>query len=127
MSDELKMESRGSRWIDFSMPIETGMLVWPDDPEITVTRVSDMAKGDMCNVSRLHMGTHTGTHMDAPLHFLAEGESIDQMPLDVGIGPARVIAIENPGAVTAEELRGYEVRGRADPVPHEELGRGLRG
>ena len=42
--------------------------------------------------------------------FWRKGESIDQMPLDVGIGPARVIAIENPGAVTAEELRGYEVR-----------------
>jgi arylformamidase len=73
-------------------------------------RSLDIGRGDECNVSRLAMGVHTGTHMDAPVHFRDEGVSLDQMPLTATIGEARVIEITDPRHVTAVELRGHRLR-----------------
>jgi arylformamidase len=56
------------------------------------------------------MSAHTGTHMDAPLHFLANGAGLDRLPLDAVIGPARVIAIRDPRSVTAAELARHRIR-----------------
>lgn len=96
-------------WIDISVPLKTGMVHWPDNPPVLVEPVLALARGDLCNVSKLSLGAHTGTHMDAPVHFLAAGKGIDEMPLDAAIGPARVIAIADPGAVTPGELRLHHI------------------
>lgn len=56
------------------------------------------------------MSAHTGTHMDAPLHFLDAADSIDLMPLDATIGPARVIEIKDENVITAEELSAHELQ-----------------
>lgn len=66
-----------------------------------------MDRGDVCNVTSISMPAHTGTHLDAPLHFVRDAEPIDRMPLDAGIGEARVISIANPEVVTREELEQY--------------------
>ena len=97
-------------WIDVSVPLRTGMVHWPDNPPVLVERTMDLAKGDDCTVSRLSMGAHTGTHMDAPSHFIAGGPSLDALPFDAVVGPARVIAIRSPRAVTVEELRRHAIR-----------------
>ena len=62
------------RWIDVSMPVRTGMVIYPSDSPVTVERTSDVAKrGDRVTLSRVSMGVHAGTHVDAPLHFLQDG------------------------------------------------------
>jgi arylformamidase len=66
-------DERTAAWIDISVPISSGMVHWPDDPGVSVERVQDLSRGDAANVSKLELGAHTGTHMDAPRHFLADG------------------------------------------------------
>jgi arylformamidase len=81
------------RWIDVSVPLTTGMVHWPGDPTPAFERISDMASGAEANVTLCRMTAHTGTHMDAPRHFLADAAGIDEFPFEAGIGRARVIAI----------------------------------
>lgn len=96
-------------WIDVSVPLRSGMVHWPTDPPVTIARALDMDHGAACNVSQLSIGAHTGTHMDAPVHFFAQGAGVDTMPLAATIGPARVIAISDPTAITATELHAHQI------------------
>jgi arylformamidase len=91
-------------WIDVSVSVKSGMAHWPGDIDVSVERVSSMADGEQCNLSRLRMSTHTGTHMDAPLHFVDGAISIDQMPLDATVGVARVIEIGVTDRIGRAEL-----------------------
>lgn len=100
----------GKKWIDISVTIKPGMVHWPDNPEIKVDKMLDMERGDVCNVSVLSLGSHTGTHMDAPLHFIRNGKSLDKMPLDATIGPCRVIEINDKVAVTVEEIQSARIK-----------------
>jgi len=99
-----------NEWIDISISLRTGMVHWPGDPEVSIERVLDMGRGDAANVSHMSMGTHTGTHMDPPFHYVRGGMSLDQMPLDATIGPARVIQIHNPEAVGPAELALHDIQ-----------------
>jgi arylformamidase len=96
-------------WIDVSVTLRSGMVHWPDNPPVRIERQLDLDKGDVANVSMLSMGSHTGTHMDAPLHFIADGKSLHEMEVEATIGPARVIAIEDPVSVTVAELEDKEI------------------
>jgi len=98
------------KWIDISVPLYSGMVHWPDNPEVKIDRMLDMDCGAHCNVSTLSMGSHTGTHMDAPLHFINKAIGMDKMPLDATIGPARVIEIRNPVCITPEELKPHKLK-----------------
>ena len=99
-----------NKWIDVSMPIKLGMLRWPGDPAYQRELVRDLSRGDTANVSKLEMGAHTGTHIDAPFHFLEEGETVDKLSLDKVIGPAKVITIGNKIKITTEELKKHSIR-----------------
>jgi arylformamidase len=99
-----------NEWIDISVPLRTGMAHWPGDLAVTIQQTKDMDSGEVCNLRTISMSAHTGTHMDAPLHFIADGRSIDTMPLDATVGPARVIAIEDSAAVRREELERHDLR-----------------
>ena len=103
-------DGRTAAWIDISVPISSGMVHWPDDPSVSVERVQDLSRGDAANVSKLELGAHTGTHMDAPRHFLADGAGLDELPLDATIGPARVIRIEHPRVILPAELETHRLR-----------------
>ena len=98
-----------SDWIDVSVPLQSGMLHWPGDPPAVISRALDMDHGAACNVTQLAMGAHTGTHMDAPLHFIPTGAAIDAVPLAAIIGPARVLAISDPAAITVAELHAHQI------------------
>jgi arylformamidase len=74
------------RLIDVSLPIGPDLLTWPGDPPVTVEPRSQMAKGDPANVSEIRMGTHTGTHVDPPVHFVPGTAGIDQVPLEILMG-----------------------------------------
>lgn len=103
-----RLSSRG--WIDVTVPLRTGMVRWPGDPAVKIERRLSIDRGDADNLSTISMSAHTGTHMDAPLHFLKCGAAMDEMPLSAVMGPARVIEIADPESVTAQELRGHAVR-----------------
>jgi arylformamidase len=81
-------------FIDISLPIREGMIVYEGDPDISVTSALSLERGDPANVSNLRLGSHTGTHMDAPLHFIAGAPGIDTLPLDLLIGPALVAEVD---------------------------------
>jgi arylformamidase len=73
---------------------------------------SSIARGDVVNVTRIEMGAHTGTHMDAPFHFDAKGTGVDQLPLDVLIGPCRVFDLSRePGHITRAGLEQCDLAG----------------
>src|SRR5215475_9431960 len=93
------------KWLDVSVPIYSGMVHFPNDPAIEIDTVTHVDRGDVCTVSRLTMGTHTGTHIDAPSHFLPGGSGTEAVPVETLIGPARVIEIKDRDAVKAAELR----------------------
>ncbi len=97
-------------WIDVSVPLWTGMVHWPGDPVFRLEHTLSLDRGDKTNLSAFSMGAHTGTHIDAPLHFAAAGDSVDEMPLSAMMGRARVIEISDPESIRPEELRAYDIR-----------------
>ena len=97
-------------WMDISVAIHTGMVHWPDNPPVRVEYMLHIERGDICTVSTLSMGSHTGTHMDGPFHFLPEGQGLHEMPLDAAIGLARVIEIRDPESIKPDELRPHNIR-----------------
>ncbi len=97
-------------WIDISVSLHTGMAHWPDNPPVRVEYMLHMGRGDICNVSTLSMGSHTGTHMDGPFHYLPEGQGLHEMPLDAAIGRARVIGIRDPESIKPDELRPHTIQ-----------------
>lgn len=96
-------------WIDISIPLKSGMVHWPGDPEVRIDRVLDTSRGDRCNVSSIAIGSHTGTHMDPPFHYVPGGVSLDAMPFDATIGRARVIEIGDSESVKLEELSRHDI------------------
>jgi arylformamidase len=98
-----------NNWIDISVPVRNGMVHWPGDPDFHIERATDQGKGDAATVSRMALGVHTGTHMDAPLHFIRNARSIDEMPLDATVGTARVIPINDSESIKREELIGHAI------------------
>ena len=78
-------------WTDVSVPLKPGVPTFPGDPTYNISLAISMADGGICNVSRLDMGAHTGTHLDAPSHFIEGAAGTETIPLDVCIGPAWVV------------------------------------
>ena len=98
-------------WIDVSIPVRNGMVNWPGDTPYKMNRVADMnVHGTEYNLSTISMSVHIGTHMDAPLHFVNGGNTMETLPIDAVIGPARVIEIRNPNQITADELEPHGLR-----------------
>lgn len=97
-------------WFDISVPIRNAMVHWPNDPQVSIKRVKDIEQGDTANVSVISMGTHSGTHVDAPVHFVKQGRGIDNIPIDTLVGRARVIEIRDPESIKSEELLTYYIR-----------------
>jgi arylformamidase len=95
---------------DISVPIRASMPVYEGDPSVEVAAWSALAKGDSANVSFLHFGAHTGTHVDAPAHFIEGAARLDSLPLSVLIGPARVIRVPDDATeINIEFLQSCEL------------------
>lgn len=99
-----------SEWLDVSVPIYDGMVHFPDNPPIQLHATMHVNRGDICTVSALSMGTHTGTHIDGAIHFLPGSPGTDAVQLEKLIGPARVIEIEDSSAVRWGELRKHNIK-----------------
>lgn len=97
-------------WIDISVPLLDGMVHWPGDPPVRIRRTADVERGDSHTLSEISIGSHTGTHIDAPRHFLRNGLGIDRMPPEAMIGRARVIEIKDRDQVRLAELLPHRIR-----------------
>ena len=87
---------------DISITISNDLVTWPGDPKVNIQLPIQMKKGDACNVSRWEIGAHTGTHTDAPFHFIDNGKGIDEVPLDLYIGPCLVVEVK-PRTINIEK------------------------
>jgi arylformamidase len=101
-----------SRIYDISIPIRTGGLIYPGNPEIDVSLQQAVAQGAGANVSSIRFGSHTGTHADAARHFFDDGQSVDQIPLERLIGPAVLLSFpDDLRAIGAADLEKKNLDG----------------
>lgn len=91
-------------WIDVTVPLENDMVHWKGDPECKIFRVVKMEEGAPCNLTKLEMSAHTATHMDAMRHFVADGATMEEMPLEAVIGPCRVVQMDVEDQIQPEDL-----------------------
>jgi len=77
--------------IDISMPVDAATPTWPGSPGVKTTSRMSLGAGDEANVTQLELDVHTGTHVDAPLHFVAGGRDMEAIGLDALVGPAIVV------------------------------------
>ena len=97
---------------DITVPIRTTMPVYEGDPGVKIESWSAFAKGDSSNVSMLNFGAHTGTHVDAPAHFIEGANTVDQLRLEVLIGPARVVRVPDEVLeIDGDFLAGCDLNG----------------
>lgn len=108
------MNWAGGMWlriIDLTLPISEGLPTWPGDPVVRLRPHQEIGAGSDYRVSAITMGTHSGTHLDAPCHCIQGGPSLDRMDLNRCVGRVRVIPLGDlkPGAkITLEDLLPYE-------------------
>jgi arylformamidase len=101
-----------SRIYDISVPIRSGGLAYPGNPEIEISLQQAVAKGAGANVSFIRFGSHTGTHADAARHFFDDGQTVDRIPLERLIGPALLVSFsDDVRAVSAADLRKHDLKG----------------
>jgi GntP family gluconate:H+ symporter len=100
-------------WIDVTATLDSATTpVYEGDAPMRFTFLKDMRKGDTFTLSVYSMGAHSGTHIDAPMHFIANGAPVDQVALEPLIGAARVIEIpDSVQAIDAPELNRHDWRG----------------
>ena len=88
---------------DVSVALSADTPTYPGDPSIDISQFLSLANGDPANVSLIHFGAHSGTHVDAPAHFIAGGRRVNSLPLETLIGRAQVVEVPSTiDAITAE-------------------------
>jgi arylformamidase len=98
-------------WYDISVPFKQGMTYLPGDPAPPkIYRLSDRELGSKVTMSMIEITSHTGTHIDTPLHFIEGGSTVSDMPLDATVGPCRVIEIKDKVKIKVAELEKYKIK-----------------
>ena len=95
---------------DISVGLSPSLPFFPGDPVLRQSEHYEIANGDTVNVSRIDMGTHTGTHIDAPRHFFAGGAAVDELPLSRFLGPAKVVDLTGRAVITGRDLAGLDIK-----------------
>ena len=96
-------------WLDFTTTISDGMAYWPDNAPVHIKKTLSIAAGDAANVTEMSLSVHTATHVDAPLHFLADGGDVTTLDLNTLMGPALVVEIEDPQFITKVEIEHLQL------------------
>jgi len=91
--------------LDVTVPLSAEVPTFPGDPPFEIAYTHKIAGGDAYNVSRISMGSHSGTHVDAPYHFLADGQTVENLPLEILMGKARVVELVVRDKVERVDLR----------------------
>ncbi|HNZ48136.1 MAG TPA: cyclase family protein [Candidatus Hydrogenedentes bacterium] len=92
------------RWIDVTLPMHRGMTLWPGDPPFSLEADVRIARGNSCNVSKLSLGTHTGTHLDAPWHFIENGAQLENIDKSLFFGTALILDCSGSHQINAADL-----------------------
>ena len=95
---------------DVTVPLSADLPVFPGDPRFQMEFSHRIADGQAYNVARITMGAHSGTHVDAPYHFLADGNTVDQLPLEILMGNARVVEVTARGKIERGDLEALDLR-----------------
>jgi arylformamidase len=103
------------RLFDITLPLREAMPVYPGDPSFTKRLVRSRARGDACEVSRLTLSSHAGTHVDVPHHFIEGGADLSAVPLEPFVGPCRVLEATGRGCVDAAAVAA------CSPLPGERV------
>ena len=99
------------KYIDVTLTITNEMATWPGDPNVLLERVSKIEEGANANVSRIVMGVHTGTHVDAPVHFIPGAGTIEDLTLDSLIGMVQVVRVpDSVDVITADVIEGLPIQ-----------------
>jgi arylformamidase len=98
---------------DISLPISDVMPVWPGDPPVSLVMISSISKGDPSNLTEIRMGAHTGTHIDAPYHYLGNGAKIESIPLETFVGPCLVVEVDSQIIIRKEDLQRHDLTGHS--------------
>jgi arylformamidase len=97
--------------LDVSVPLDGRLPTWPGNPRFELAPVKRIADGASSNVSRLTLGTHSGTHIDAPWHMIDGAPTLDELPLAALVGPARVIAVDTGSAIEPRHVEADALQG----------------
>jgi arylformamidase len=97
--------------VDVTVPLSDKVPTYPGNVPFSLQLVKTLAAGASSNVSALHLGAHTGTHVDAPRHFFDDGRGVEALPLEVLVGPARVVELPTLAPITAERLSRLDLDG----------------
>ncbi|MHA1357517.1 MAG: cyclase family protein [Candidatus Helarchaeota archaeon] len=104
------MEFRYTELYDISIPISSNTPIYPGDTKIEVKPLYSIQKGDSANISELKLGTHSGTHVDVPYHFLQEGEKLNTISLDKFCGNAKVVELDVAEKITPKDLTAFLIQ-----------------
>ncbi len=92
--------------IDITLTISPSLPVWPGDPKVSLERFNKMEEGAIANISKMNLGVHTGTHVDAPYHFIPGGDTVDHLNLDILVGNVQVVFVDVSGdTIEVDDLR----------------------
>lgn len=104
------------RTYDITLTISTDMVVWPEDPPVELKRTSKIEDGELANVTRVNMSVHTGTHIDAPFHFIADGNTVETISIDLLTGRAYVLHLPDADLITLDMVRDSPIPPRTKRV-----------
>ncbi|MGB9768384.1 cyclase family protein [Dictyoglomus sp.] len=90
--------------IDVSLLIHEDMLFWPNDPKFQREWVAKISEGKNANLSKITLGSHTGTHIDTPYHFLDHGKTLENIDISRFYGFAKVFEIKNPNKILLQDI-----------------------
>jgi len=94
---------------DISLTIAEDLPVWPGDPKIELKKISKIEDGEEANVTHISACVHIGTHVDAPDHFLGNGQTVENLPLDLLVGTAFVVEMHVDGQISAVDLQSASI------------------
>jgi arylformamidase len=97
------------RLYDISVGVSPEIPVWPGDPPVVLERVKSIENGDEANISRIQSGVHVGTHIDAPIHFVEGGATVDAIPLKSLLGRAYVVDLRKADVLDAAALESARI------------------
>jgi arylformamidase len=99
-----------TKFIDVTVPLSAELPTFPGDPSFEMDATHRLAGGDSYNVARISLGTHAGTHVDAPFHFIAGGSTVDELALEILIGKVRVVDLLGRDSVERADLEALDLR-----------------